>query len=356
MTSEGLYLNGEIRRGSFTLQVDLAVAPGEVLAILGPNGAGKSSLLRSIAGLAPLTSGRLVLDGRPMDEPAAGVHLPPERRPVAVVFQDYRLFPHLSVLDNAAFAPRSAGAGKAPSRQSGQQYLDQLGIGELADRRPAQISGGQAQRVALARALASRPTALLMDEPLAALDSRTRLETRSALRRYLADFAGPVIVVTHDPVDALALADRIVVLEDGRVVQDGRPSDVASRPRTQYLARLMGLNLHRGRVDPTGRWLEVAGGGRLPVDGFEPGAEVLAVWRPSTAKMSVVTSTRTCAAHAGAWTGRIQDIEIVADRARVLVVGDFSAYVDVPVPDLAQLAVGDEVHCELDPADVTAYP
>jgi molybdate transport system ATP-binding protein len=163
-----------------------------------------------------------------------------------MVFQDHLLFPHLTVTDNVAFGLRTRGVGKGPARAAAAGWLDRVGLGGLGDRRPGQLSGGQAQRAALARALVGQPRVLLLDEPLSALDARTRLTVRAELRRHLADFAGSTVLVTHDPVDAMALADRVVVVEDGRVVQEGAPAEVSRHPRTDYVARLVGLALLPG--------------------------------------------------------------------------------------------------------------
>ncbi|MES9522338.1 ABC transporter ATP-binding protein [Streptomyces capoamus] len=236
----GLHARLVVDRPGFRLDVTLAAAPGEVLALLGPNGAGKTTALRALAGLTPLTDGHLRLDGASLE------HTPPESRPVGVVFQDYLLFPHLSALDNVAFGPRCRGAGKAEARALAAAWLERMGLAPQADTKPRRLSGGQAQRVALARALATRPRLLLLDEPLAALDARTRLEVRAGLRRHLAEFEAVSVLVTHDPLDAMVLADRLVVVEHGRVVQEGTPADIARRPRTDYIARLVGLNLYRG--------------------------------------------------------------------------------------------------------------
>ncbi|MDR7339186.1 MULTISPECIES: ABC transporter ATP-binding protein [Glycomyces] len=175
--------------------------------------------------------------------------MPPEARRIGVVFQDYLLFPHLTAIDNVAFGPRRRGQGRAESRALAAEWLDRVGLAEFGKRRPKQLSGGQAQRVALARALATDPALLLLDEPLAALDARTRLDTRAELHRHLAGHSGPAIVVTHDPVDALMLADRLVVIENGRAVQEGDAESVTARPRTDYIARLVGLNLYRGKAE-----------------------------------------------------------------------------------------------------------
>ncbi|MFD7772155.1 ABC transporter ATP-binding protein [Streptomyces sp. NPDC059787] len=242
--AEGLDAHLVVDRGSFRLDVALTAAPGDVVALLGPNGAGKTTALRALAGLAPLGgTGHLRLDGVDLRR------TPPESRPVGVVFQDYLLFPHLTALDNVAFGPRCRGAGKAEARAQAAEWLDRMGLAGHAGAKPRRLSGGQAQRVALARALATRPRLLLLDEPLAALDARTRLEVRAQLRRHLAAFEAVAVLVTHDPLDAMVLADRLVVVEQGRIVQEGTPSDIARHPRTEYIAQLVGLNLYRGRAD-----------------------------------------------------------------------------------------------------------
>ncbi|WP_207919653.1 ABC transporter ATP-binding protein, partial [Micromonospora sp. KC207] len=244
-------------RGAFHLDVALRVRPGEVVALLGPNGAGKTTALRALAGLHPLTAGHLTLDGIELDRPDRRVWVPPERRPVGMVFQDYLLFPHLSARDNVAFGPRRRGADRRAARARADAWLDRVGLADYARRRPRQLSGGQAQRVALARALAVDPVLLLLDEPLAALDARTRLDTRAELHRHLGAHSGATVLVTHDPLDALVLADRLAIVEGGRVVQEGDAATVTARPRTDYVARLVGLNLHRGHAD--GRRVRVGG-------------------------------------------------------------------------------------------------
>jgi molybdate transport system ATP-binding protein len=166
-----------------------------------------------------------------------------------VVFQDYLLFPHLDALDNVAFGLRCRGVPKARARAEAAAWLDRMGLAGHAAAKPRQLSGGQAQRVALARAMATHPRLLLLDEPMAALDAGTRLEVRAQLRRHLADFEAVAILVTHDPLDAMVLADRLVVIENGHAVQDGAPADIARRPRTDYIAGLIGLNFYKGHAD-----------------------------------------------------------------------------------------------------------
>lgn len=234
-----------VARGGFRLEVALEVAPGEVVALLGPNGAGKTTALRALAGLTPLDSGAIRLGEREWDVPPR-VFVPPERRAAGVVFQDYLLFGHLTALENVAFGLRARGAGRAEARARAAERLAAVGLAEHAGRRPRALSGGQAQRVALARALATDPELLLLDEPLSALDAGTRMRVRADLAHHLGDYPGHTVLVTHDPLDAMMLADRLVILEGGAVVQEGPPGEVARRPRSDYVAELVGLNLYRG--------------------------------------------------------------------------------------------------------------
>jgi molybdate transport system ATP-binding protein len=353
----GLRVAGALRRGGFDVAVDLDVGPGEVLALLGPNGAGKSSVLRVVAGLEALGSGRIELAGRVLDD-AAGRFVPAQAREVGLVFQDYRLFPHLSVRDNIAFGPRSGGARRGPARELAAGWLDRLDLTDLADRRPGQLSGGQAQRVALARALATGPRALLLDEPLAALDARTRLEVRMALRRYLAGFAGPVVVVTHDPIEAMVLADRLVVLEAGRVVQAGPPAEVARRPATDYVARLVGLNLLVGRAGPGPGDVLLDDGGTLvgTGPGPAPGARALAAVRPSA--ITVHAEPPPAGSARNLWPGVVDGLEPLHDRVRVHVEARPAVLVDVTVAAVAELGLepGRRVWLSVKATEVDVYP
>ncbi len=243
------------RDGGFLLDVSLVLLPGTTTALLGPNGAGKSTLVDVLAGLIPLDEGRLVIAGTAVDDPSADIFVPPQQRGIGIVFQDYLLFEHLSVLDNVAFGLR--GGNRSDRRRRARTWLDSFDLADLARRSPSQISGGQAQRVALARALASDPKALLLDEPLAALDVTTRSRTRQSLAASLRAFDGPRMLITHDPTDAFLLADRLVVLENGRVTQTGTPDEIRRHPATGYVADLAGTNLFVGRCD----------GGMVVVDG-----------------------------------------------------------------------------------------
>jgi molybdate transport system ATP-binding protein len=332
----GLTSRLRVRRGEFGLDLPLDVAPGEVVALVGPNGAGKTTALHALAGLLPLTDGRIELDGQVLDEPGRRVLVPPERRPLGVVFQDYLLFPHLSVRDNVAFGLRTRGVPRSDARARADAWLERVGVGELAGLRPSRLSGGQAQRVALARALAPEPRLLLLDEPMAALDAATRLTVRADLARHLEDYDGAAVLVTHDPLDAMSLADRIVVLEDGRVVQEGAPVDVARAPRTEYVARLVGLNLLRG--EGRGGVVELDEGGVVhlaePAQGpvlvaFPPSAVVLHRHRPEGSARNT-------------WHGRVTALEQHAHtvRAQVAIDDGLSVLADVTAAAVAELGLG----------------
>src|ERR1700680_2873890 len=209
--------------------MEFTIEEGEVVALLGPNGAGKTSLLRTVAGLVPLESGHVRLDGQILEDTASGQYVPTELRPIGFVFQDYLLFPHLSVLDNVAFGLRSRGLSRRAAADKAVEWLDRVGLKSYARAKPAELSGGQRQRVALARALAPDPRLLLLDEPLAALDVTTRAEVRRDLKHHLATFRGIRLVVTHNPLEAVALADRLIVMENGHLVQTGTPAEVTER-------------------------------------------------------------------------------------------------------------------------------
>ncbi|WP_200208119.1 ABC transporter ATP-binding protein [Micromonospora coerulea] len=338
-------------RGAFHLDVRLRIGAGEVVALLGPNGAGKSTALRVLAGLHPLTAGHLTLDGVELDRPDRRRWTPPERRPVGVVFQDYLLFPHLSALDNVAFGPRRHGADRRTARDRAQRWLDRVGLAELARRRPRQLSGGQAQRVALARALAVDPTLLLLDEPLAALDAGTRLDTRAELQRHLGEHAGATLLVTHDPLDALVLADRLIIVEHGRVVQEGDGAAVTARPRTDYVARLVGLNLHRGRADGhtvrVGE-LTLTAADRVVGDAFvafAPAAVALHPSRPDGSPRNV-------------WPATVVGVQRHGDNLRVQLDGPITVAADVTPGAAAHLRLtpGQRVWAAVKAAETHAYP
>jgi molybdate transport system ATP-binding protein len=244
--SYGLRAHVVVRRPGFTLDIDLEVEPGTTAALLGPNGAGKSTTVEAIAGIVAIDDGRIELAGRLLDHPASKRFVPADHRRIGVVFQQYLLFEHLDVLDNVAFGPAVNGSSRRQARARARAWLERLDLTKLAKRRPRQLSGGQAQRVALARALATEPAALLLDEPLAALDITTRSRLRRVLAAHLAEYPGPRLLITHEPADAFLLADTIHVVEDGRLTQSGRPAEIRRHPATPYVAALAGRNLLAG--------------------------------------------------------------------------------------------------------------
>ncbi len=342
----------ELRLGSLALDAQIHVGPGEIVAVLGPNGAGKTTLLRALAGLVRLDRGRVSLDGTVFDDVALSTHLPPERRPIGVVFQDYLLFPHLSALENVAFGLRARGVGTAEARRKAIGWLARFGLSEAIHAMPRALSGGQAQRVALARALAVEPRLLLLDEPLAALDASARGELRRDLKRHLASFAGIRIVITHDPLAAIALADRLVILERGRIVQTGSPAEVTQQPRSRYVADLVGVNLLRGTA--TGGQVALPGGASLQsADGVD--GEVFAVIHPRAVALH---RARPEGSPRNVWRGRASALDFQGDRVRVRVEGEMTIIAEVTpaaVSDL-DLAEGGEVWVSVKATEISVYP
>ncbi|MGI5168993.1 ABC transporter ATP-binding protein [Spirillospora sp. CA-253888] len=346
--ARGLDAHLVVRRPAFELDLRLTAEPGEVVALLGPNGAGKSTALRALAGLVPTAAGHVRVDGADLTA------LPPERRGIGMVFQDYLLFPHLSALDNVAFGLRCQGMGKRAARARAAEWLEHVGLADHASAKPRALSGGQAQRVALARALAVRPSLLLLDEPLAALDAHTRLEIRAALRRRLAGFSGAAVLVTHDPLDAMVLADRLVVVEGGRLVQQGPPAEIARRPRTDYVARLVGLNLYRGRASD-GTVVLAGGTGKLDTaDSLE--GEVFVAFSPASVALY---RSRPDGSPRNLWRTTVGAVERQGDRVRVRLDGPpFAAAADLTPGAVAELGLieGSTVWAGVKAAETHVYP
>jgi len=363
---DALDMSGTVERGSFRLEADLTAAPGEVLGVLGPNGAGKTTLLRALSGLDALSSGSIRLGGLTLDDAATNTFVPAEHRPVGLVFQNYRLFPHLDVRDNVAYSPRVQGAGRRQARAAADTWLERLDLTDLADRRPHEISGGQAQQVALARALAAEPRLLLLDEPLSALDARTRLDVRAQLRSHLEEFTGPVLIITHDPLEAMIMADRLLVIENGRVVQQGTPAQVARQPTTQYVARLVSLNLYAGTLDPATRQVHLDDGGTFTVTlgpddpsasaASGAGRRMLVGLRPSA--ITIHTARPTHASPRNVWKGTVVALELLTDRVRVQVDAIPPAIVDISAAAVTDLALrpGTGVWLSAKATETEAYP
>jgi molybdate transport system ATP-binding protein len=326
-----------LQLGSLDLDVHLAAADGETVAVLGPNGAGKSTFLRAVAGLAPLAGGRIMIDGAVVDDPTDDRYVVPERRSVGVVFQNYLLFPHLSVLENVAFGLRSRRVPRGEARRCAREWLERMDLARYCDAKPNALSGGQQQRVALARALVTEPRLLLLDEPLAALDVGTRTELRRELRAELAKFEGARVIVTHELLDAVALADRLVVLERGRVAQEGSVADVVAQPRSRYVADLVGINLLRGIGRDHGVTLEAGG----TVATADPVAgDVYVAIHPH----SVTVHLREPAASArNIWPGRIAGTDLLGDRVRIHVAGEVPLVAEVTAAAVAELGLHEGV-------------
>ena len=338
----------------FSLDVALAVDAGRTTAIVGPNGAGKTTLLRAIAGLRALSAGRIDLDGTVLDDPAKGIYLPPERRPVGVVFQDNLLFPHLDALDNVAFGLRCRGRARGEARRHAADWLGRVGLAGRERARPAELSGGQAQRVALARALAVDPALLLLDEPLAALDATTRNDVRRDLRHHLSTFAGVRLLITHDPVDAAVLADHVVVLDRGRMVQTGTPAEITARPRSRWVAELVGTNLYSGAAGADGV-VVLVGGGRLVVADTRLAGPVLAVVPPRAVSLH---RDRPDGSPRNSWPGRVATIEPVGDRLRIRVDGGLPVIAEVTAGAVRELGIGEatEVWVAVKATEIDVYP
>ncbi|MFT8396719.1 sulfate/molybdate ABC transporter ATP-binding protein [Propionibacterium sp.] len=340
--------------------VEMEIGEGERVAVLGHNGSGKSTMMNILAGTLRPDSGKAVLDGTTLFDLGSEHHqwLPPHQRGISLLAQEALLFPHLNVRDNVAFGPRVSGTSKKEANQRAEHWLDEVGVAQFAQRRPSQLSGGQAQRVAIARALAAEPKLLLLDEPMAALDVAVAPTLRRVLRRVLEGRAA--MVVTHDLLDALLLSERIIVLEQGHVAESGPTDKVLQHPKTRFTARIAGLNLVRGSylnggVDQSAD-LRIEGNqqeGAELVDGepaaavFSPSAVTISTSAPQGSARNVLPAT-------------IAELEPTGEMVRVR--GDdhhghfLSADVTmISVADL-DLYPGKEVFYSVKAASVTLYP
>jgi molybdate transport system ATP-binding protein len=348
-----------VRRGTFVVRASFRTEGGRTLALLGPNGAGKSSLVTALAGIDRVERGRVILGAEVLDDPAAGVHVVERRRPVGVVFQDLLLFPHLTALENVAFPLRATGARLGESRRRAMAILSRLDLGRRIDARPSELSGGEAQRVALARALVHEPRMLLLDEPLSALDVRAKAGVRDLLRHELGRFDGVRVLVAHDPVDALTLADDVVLLEDGEITQAGTPEQIRTAPRTQYAADLVGVNFFRGRIEPLGD-----GAGRLVTDDGAivvamgdnaPATDIVATLSPADVSVHVDPPSGSAR---NALRGTVSSVWIEAGRARLRIASDPPIVADVTKGSLERLGIheGTEVWAGFKAVEVHVEP
>ena len=372
---------------SLTLDASVTAAAGSVVALLGPSGAGKTTCLRMLAGLVP--------DAGPGTHITVGADVwqegskgrPPEQRRVGLVLADPLLFPHLSVLENVAFGLTSRGMGKAPALERARRELALVGLADRATERPSNLSTGQAARVALARALAVDPALLLLDEPLSALDPVTRSGLRAALAGRLRTFEGATILVTHDPLDALTLADHLVFLDDGVVTQTGSPAEVVARPQSRFAASVVGLNLYAATIDPAHPNVahldqvtepppageappEQEGGlavvlpgpleaaptlGSTNASDSSPGTPVWVGIRPSAITLH---ETRPEGSARNLWHTEITHVDLIGQTARVTCQGTFTLIAEVTVDGLAALRLtpGRRIWAAVKATQVTAYP
>ena len=325
---------------SALVRADLVAEPGQVVAVVGPNGAGKTSLLRALAGLLPST-GAVEVAGRDVSA------LPLHARGIGWVPQAPSLFAHLSARDNAGYSLRARGMSRRAARTAADQWLGRLDIGHLGDSRPSALSGGQVARVALARALAADPDLVLLDEPLAALDTATKDDVRRLLRSILAGGRAPVLVVTHDPVDVVALADSVLVLENGAVVQHAPPAEVAVRPRSAWVAGLLGQNAWRGIADETGLLTSPVRTGHVTghVTGHIAAAETLPVGTPALALCEPAAVTlhrqRPSGSARTVLAGQVGELRSLGGRVRVVLGSDPQVTAEVTVGAATELGLAD---------------
>ena len=339
------------RRGSFEVSVDLEVADGDTLGLLGPNGAGKSTVLDVLAGTLELTRGTIELDGGRID------HLPPEARAIGVCFQDDLLFPKLSALENIAFPLRARKVARAAASARSTELIERLAPGVDPKAMPAALSGGERQRVALARALAPEPRLLLLDEPFANVDVSARPGLRALVREVAHTFGGATVLIAHDPLDALTLADRVALMEAGRITQSGTPDEIRTAPRSAYAADLVGVNLFIGTLEP----LEDGAAEMRTDEGtitvapdrpVAPGAGALASLRPTDVSLHAAEPEGSAR---NLFRGAIVEIAHEGDRARVRVDTAPPLTAEVTAGSVARmgLRIGDHVWASFKAVEVS---
>jgi molybdate transport system ATP-binding protein len=335
--------------GAFTLDVDLR-SDALVTVLIGPSGGGKTSTLRVIAGLEHPHHQRVVVADRIVADSDVSVHLPARDRRLGMVTQASTLLPHRSVLRNVALAVREG--DRAARLAEARRWLTRVGADAWEDRRPSALSGGQQQRVSLARALAGRPRLLLLDEPFSALDAPSRTALRGLLRRLAVETSTPVLLVTHDPTEALTLAQHLAVVEDGRITQQGPPAEVTARPRSRWIAELVGLNLLRGTAH--GTRVELEGGGRLRTADAAEGPVAVTVHPRAVA----VHRTPPGGSPRNVLRGEVVDLDVRGDHVRVRVAGPVPLVAEVTPQAVADLdlAAGGEVHLAVKATELQVHP
>ncbi|QIG39860.1 ABC transporter ATP-binding protein [Microbacterium sp. 4R-513] len=368
VTGEALDARVVVPRHGLVLDATVVAAPGEVVAVMGPSGAGKSTLLGAIAGLVPLGEGHVRVGGRTLDAaPRPRAHVTPSKRGVVLLGQDPRVFPHLTAHQNVAFGPLARGVDKPTAHREADEWLSRVGLDGMGARRPAQLSGGQQQRVAIARALATAPSLLLLDEPLTSLDTETAADIRAMVREQLTATRTTAVVATHNAVDSVSLADRLVVVEDGRVTQAGPVRDVLAAPATRFVAAVSGLNRVVGTL-ASDRW--ASGGLVLDAGRGDAGEEgrLAAVFSPAAVRLERIDGASESGAvppeasdgsprDAGKWLARVVRLEQTPAGVRVRT-AEPEVAVDLPADRAAEAALvpGAPVRLRVDAGDVRFIP
>jgi molybdate transport system ATP-binding protein len=341
-----------IERPEVQVQADVSAAQGEIVAIVGPNGAGKSTLVRALSGLIPLAGGRVVVAGSVWEDVGSRVRLSPQRRSVGVMFQDLALFDNMSVTENVAYGLRSVHKNKSTARSDAHATLERLGAEDLTRTPVSELSGGQAQKVALARALATQPDVLLLDEPTSKLDIASRAEVRRSLSGALRDFTGVSLLVTHQPVEALALATRVIVLEEGVVTQQGAPMELQLGPRTAYVAQFVGVNLFEGKTS-AGQVQLTAGSWVAVID--PPAGDVFVSIHPTAIALHRARPEGT---PRNVWPLEVSDVDEEGERVRVRLKGELTLVAEITAAAASQLRIDKKgaVWASVKATQVRAYP